>query len=232
MTNRIRIVGPRESKQLRPAETLVWTVSNSASDWQRDLSPFILGPVPLYGGRQARSMENGWQFAKLYAVHADEGGEPTPAYWRWAENGWRQPAMRYPMGKGAKPLCCLWDGERLGYIDARKQVYWRLYRDAVRETPAWRRLQAMHADGDIALFDYDGFDHDAGRMPLAAVIEQDRRPMGHAFVLKAMLIFGPSVEADEVVCAAAAPEPQPAGQAGLFDDTPAPLAAPARARPR
>lgn len=43
----------------------------------------------LYGGYEAVNMENAWQFAKLYAQHADEQGRPTARYWKWArsENG-------------------------------------------------------------------------------------------------------------------------------------------------
>lgn len=192
----VRVVGPRESRQ-RFDGPLVWTVSK-AEDWQRELSPFHLGPVPLYGGRKALCMENAWQFAKVYARHVGADGQILSDYWPWAADGWRRPAVRYPMGKGAKPQFLLWDSARLGYIEARKEVYWRLYRDAVRQTTGYRRLLEMHRQGPVNLFDFDGFDHDALGMSLRDVIAQTARPMGHAFVLKAMLLYGEDIEADAV----------------------------------
>jgi hypothetical protein len=181
----IKVVGPRDSRASYEDLTTIFTVSR-AEDWQRELSPFHLGPIPLYDGTSARCLEGAWQFAKCYAQHLSPDGAVLPAYWSWARRGWSSHAIRYPMGKGAKPEFCLWDGQRLGYVDARKRVYWRLYRDAVRETGAWRRLVELHGRGPMALWDFDGFDHDSQRMPLSEVIEQTKRPMGHAFVLKAM----------------------------------------------
>lgn len=71
-------------------------------------SPFTLGPVDLYDGRVAGNVENGWQYSKVYPEFAAEG-EPTEAYWQWAEDGWsKQRADRYPMGRGAKPLYSWW----------------------------------------------------------------------------------------------------------------------------
>ena len=195
----VRVIGPREQALSRRGEVVVSTVSKAPEDWMRELSPFHLGPVPIYGGRTSLCMENAWQFAKVYAQHADAQGLPLPSYWAWAQNGWRQPAIRYPIAKGAKPLYCLWDGNQLGYIEARKSVYWELYRNAVRETEGFRRLQEMASRHSISLFDFDGYDHDARGMTLADVIENPNRPMGHAFVLKAMLLHGTNVTAKHVI---------------------------------
>jgi hypothetical protein len=141
----IQVIGPKELETAqRLGKQIVWTVSNSPSDWQSGLSPFLLGPVQLYGQHASRCMENAWQFAKVYAQHADALGEPTQAYWEWANRGWAGPAVRYPMGKGAKPLYLLWEGKRLAYIEARKQVYWTLYRDAVAHGSAFAKLRALH----------------------------------------------------------------------------------------
>src|SRR5258708_5598355 len=104
----VRIVGPRESRSNDPKVPLIWTVSKAETDWQRELSPFHLGPVPLYDGTRAVSMENAYQFSKVYPVHVDETGAIKSDYWRWARRGWNSPAIRYPMGKGAKPLFSLW----------------------------------------------------------------------------------------------------------------------------
>ena len=33
------------------------------------LSPFFLGPIPMYGGLEAKNMENAWQFSKVYTLY-------------------------------------------------------------------------------------------------------------------------------------------------------------------
>jgi len=196
----IRVIGPRELEEARRAgENIVSTVSAAEQDWQRELSPFHLGPVELYDGHRARCMENGWQFAKVYACHADEEGKPLPAYWEWAQAGWAKPAQRYPMGKGAKPMYSLWDGEHLGYLEARARVYWPLYRDAVRNTAGFARLQELHAKGPLSLFDFDGYDAQARCLSIKDVSLYVPRPMGHAFVLKAMLMYGPDVAPSDLL---------------------------------
>lgn len=206
----VRVIGPRElDAATRAGETVVWTVSKAPEAWQRELSPFNLGPVPLYGGGEATCMENAWQYAKVYANHVDAAGEPTEAYWAWANDGWRRPAVRYPMGKGAKPLYSLWEDEKLGYLDARKRVYWPLYRDAVKLTAGFQRLKELHAAGPVTLFDFDGYDAPAA-WSLRDVANNPSRPMGHAFVLKAMLLHGEGIEPGEL------PEQNPAPQLGLF----------------
>lgn len=185
----IYVCGPRDQRApLPPGTVVISTVSKSDEPW-RQLSPFTLGPIPLYRGYVARNLENAWQFAKMYACHAGPDGEPTPAYWRWAKQGWADHfAHRYPMGKGAKPLYSLWNGDRLGYIDARRRIYAPLYAAAVRQTEAYARLQQLVAAGsDIGLFDFDGYRADLLPMTMGDVVLNDRRPMGHAFVLKMML---------------------------------------------
>lgn len=157
------------------------------------LSPFNLGPCPMYNGRTALNMENAWQFAKVYSQHADANLDPTPDYWTWAEKGWADAKPhRYPMGRGARPLYSLWDGVRLGYIDARKTIYGPLYAAAVQQTESFRDLSELVAGGqDVTLRDYDGYDHQLTGMSLTDVLNNPKRKMGHAFVLKALLTNDP-----------------------------------------
>lgn len=143
-------------------------------------------------------MENAWQYAKAYRPFLDAQGNPTEKYWSWAKAGWAGAAVRYPMGKGAKPEYLLWGEERLGYLEARKRVYWTLYRDAVRTTEGFSRLVELHRAGPLTLFDYDGYDHELRGMGLRQVSDYPNRPMGHAFVLKAMLLYGVAVEAEDL----------------------------------
>lgn len=192
----IRIIGPRDMK----TPGTVDTTSHSSADWSTGLSPFSLGPVTLYGSRTARIFENAWQFAKLYPEHADADGQPTNQYWTWAEKGWNSTKpFRYPLGKKRKPLCSLWDGRRLNYIAARKQIYVPLYQEAVRHTRAYEMLQRLYLEqGQLTLFDFDGYDHRKLGMSFKDVIHCSTRICGHAFVLAIMLTYGSDFKIDDL----------------------------------
>ena len=172
--------------------------TSRGTGWERGLSPFVLGPVKLYGDYWAENVENAWQFAKVYPCHANEHGNPTAHYFRWAKAGWLDlRAHRYPMGKGALPLYSWWDGEKLGYVEARKQIYCPLYAGAVLKTAAWKKLKQLHRErGELWLWDFDGYDHRALGYSWRDVLNDPKRKMGHAFVL-AMLLERQRVWEDE-----------------------------------
>ena len=194
--NMITIIGPRDTK----VPGTINTTSHSNADWSRGLSPFTLGPIALYGSHTARVFENAWQFAKLYPEHADANGLPTHQYWTWAQNGWKSTtAFRYPLRKGRKPLCSLWNGRRLDYIAARQQIYIPLYQNTVKQTNAYRTLEHLYlAQGHLTLFDFDGYDHRKLGMSLKDVINCPTRICGHAFVLAIMLIHGSDFSIDDL----------------------------------
>ena len=192
----IRIIGPRDKRD----PNAINTTSRSTSEWTTGLSPFHLGPVRLYGNLTARIFENAWQFAKVYPEHVNSAGDPTESYWQWARRGWNAPRpFRYPMGKGRKPLYSLWNGARLGYIEARKSIYLPLYRDLVRQTEAFQRLQEIYSKTEsITLFDFDGYDHAEIGMTLYDVLNCPTRICGHAFILAMMLTHGPQFSIDDL----------------------------------
>lgn len=192
----IRIIGPRDKRDPR----VINTTSHAQGNWSLGLSPFVLGPVKLYNNFTALLFENAWQHAKLYAEHADPAGMPTAQYWTWARAGWNSRSPhRYPMGKGRKPLCSMWKGERLGYIEARKRIYLPLYRDTVRMTTAYQTLREMYeVEGAVTLFDFDGYDHHALGMSLKDVLECPTRICGHGFILAMMLELGPDFTVADV----------------------------------
>lgn len=174
---------------------------DTTSRSQSDFSPFLLGPCKLYDGFISKNVENGWQFAKVYSQHWDEKRDrPRSSYWDWAEKGWSDSyAHRYPMGKGAVPVCSWWKGEKLGYIEARKRIYIPLYKRAARKTEAWKSLRELHSRGvTLVLLDFDGYDHKKQGMTLADVLNNPKRPMGHAFVLAMMLKYGDHFKVEEV----------------------------------
>lgn len=166
--------------------TRLVNVTSHAKDIFRELSPFLLGPVNLYANYQAQNVENGWQFAKLYPEHADALGNPTARYFSWSRAGWNSTyAYRYPMGKGKIPLCTWWNGNKLSYIEARKQVYIPLYSTAVRQTQAFQELTVIHQKEDLVIVDFDVYDR--GFLNWNAIISNPRLKMGHGFVLGMLL---------------------------------------------
>jgi len=152
----------------------------------RPLSPMLLGPAELYGGLCSQTVENGWQYAKVYP-----GYEDPDKYWPWAMHGWQSPlAARYPMDRGARPRWSLWAGQQLGYTEARRRIYLPLYAHAVRFRQLrllWELQQADLAGGSIALLDFDAYDHRALGYSWDDVISDPDRKMGHAFVLAMMI---------------------------------------------
>ena len=139
----------------------------------------------------SKNMENAWQYSKVYGCHVKDG-EPTNAYWQWAQIGWNSSrAHRYPMGKGRKPKFALWGGEKLSYIEARKKIYIPLYSNAVAKTDAYQKLKEICNENEIVyLWDFDGYRHDDLKMSFKDVLNHPDKKMGHAFVLAVMLKRG------------------------------------------
>lgn len=172
------------------------TTSKSAEEWSRAFSPFYLGPcvvTPWEGGPavEAKIMENAWQYSKVYGDQCDEEGAPCAVWRAWSAQGFASPvAARFPRGRGAKPLYSLHQGRRLGYVQARMELYAPLYEQCVRTHAAesYNTLKNMAQRGDkLALFDYDGYCEWLAWLDLAGVMFNTRRKMGHSFVLRGML---------------------------------------------
>lgn len=169
----------------------------------KDLSPFYLGPVSTYEpGIMAANMENLWQYSKVYQEHAymqktpfdllsPMAWEPADSYYTWRNDGWtRSRAVRYPMGKGAKPLYSLWKGTKLDYINSRKVIYAPFYASAVLKTRSYTMLYNYVKSGqNVILTDFDGYDYIGMGVGLKDVINNPKKTMGHAFVI-AMLLTG------------------------------------------
>jgi hypothetical protein len=173
-----------------PEGAIIINTTSGSKDWTRGLSPFVVGPVKLYNSYESKNVENGWQFSKVYKQFI-YNGEPTEEYFKWAIGGWGDSwAHRYPMGRGAIPEYSYWDGRKLGYIEARKEIYIPLYSKAVKDTEAFGILKKLAKEGkDIYLLDYDAYDHREIGMTYEDVINCKEKKMGHAFVL-AMMIEG------------------------------------------
>lgn len=184
----ITVIGPKDEV---PQDHVLLNTTSRSKDWGRAFSPFLLGPVNLYAGYVSKNVENGWQYAKVYPKHAGAKEMLSDEYWRWAVHGWDNPrAVRYPMGKGAKPLFSTWNGFRLDYISARKYIYIPLYKQAVTQTDEFHWLkEVVKHQYNVALWDFDGYRHRDLGMSYEDVINDPNKTMGHAFVL-AMLLEG------------------------------------------
>lgn len=173
-----------------PENSIVINTTSKSNNWSRYLSPFFLGPCKLYDGYTSKNVENAWQYSKVYPEFVDNDNNPKKEYFEWAKNGWHKDfADRYPMGKGNVPLYSYWDGEKLGYINARKTIYIPIYKNAVIKKPAYNILKnlANNSDKDIYLLDFDGYNYIELGMSLDDVINNSNKKMGHAFVLALML---------------------------------------------
>ena len=164
-------------------------VTSNSGFWS-DLSPFLL-PAIRYG---ALVFENLWQYSKVYKKFIMPiDGYPDASYYKWRDAGFANPkAVRYPMGKGAKPEYSLWDGEKLSYVEARKAVYAPIYAELVSKTRGYSILQELYKscsadDEPLVLRDFDAYDHIAMGRSLRDVIHDPDRKCGHGFVLVMML---------------------------------------------
>ncbi len=182
--------------------------TTSGNGKYRELSPFVLGPIDtyvknLFTGKpiQAQNFENLWQYSKVYRNHTEPVHDNPITLWHnWRDEGWKNPkAVRYPMGKGIKPLYSYWNGEKLGYVEARKKIYATIYAKYVIKTDAFKELEELYNNmlhrercGDeenIVLRDYDAYDHVKEGISLKEVINNPNKKCGHAFVL-AMILQG------------------------------------------
>lgn len=198
----------------KPAGHRLVNVTSTSAEW-RQLSPFNLGPVEVHTPRGvfvATNVENAWQFSKVYPcdlqgrTFVDADGAPNDHWYAWARAGWaRRDAVRFPMGRGARPLYSLGVNYvaadvvatpqlmRLPYIEARRQLYAPWYAAAVISTSAYAELAALYASAQlpnaqpIGLVDFDGWDHVGQGYSLAEALAAPRPKFGHAFVLAGLL---------------------------------------------
>lgn len=187
MYDNLIVISMREKA---PDDFEVINTTTRDKDWYgKELSPFHLTNISLYNGLISKNMENAWQYSKVYSQHVDSDNNPTQDYFDWAQQGWNASrAERYPMGKGSKPLYSFWNGRKLEYIEARKQIYFPLYARAVVKTNAFKEIKARVIAGDkIALLDFDGYNHLNLNMNFYDVINSESKRAGHAFVIYGLI---------------------------------------------
>jgi hypothetical protein len=154
--------------------------------WQ--LSPFFIRTD------QNIIFENFWQFSKVYKCHLDSNGQPNKEWYKWRYDGFKKnKAVRYPMGKGAVPEYSYFRGKKYNYIEARKFLYIPYYIGSVNiYSEHFIYLEKKYKEGNIVLFDYDGYDRQ--EMTLEDVLNCETKKMGHAFVLEMILEYMYGIE--------------------------------------
>jgi hypothetical protein len=167
----------------------------SRNSYGRQLSPFHLGPVKVDSKSSSVTMENAWQYSKVFPQlgHLTETGDITEEWYRWRETGFASArAHRHPAGRGQAPAFSFYRGRRFGYIASRKLLYIPMYAKLACKTDLFKELQDMYESGArLAIKDFDCYDHVSMGMSTSDVIHSKHKIMGHGFVLKMMLEEGP-----------------------------------------
>lgn len=136
----------------------------------REISPFYVGPVESPDGVTAQIFEIFWQCGKVYPCH-DDGGKPNADYFAWRNHFYSmtectKDLMRHTcksLGYEHKDARYFahFDREKgeyvpLGYVEARKKVYFPEYAKLVYHTESFRYLKSLVDGGQkIALVDFD-----------------------------------------------------------------------------
>jgi hypothetical protein len=176
-------------------QDIIVNTTTRSTGFGRNLSPMLLGPIETPFGT-SKNFENFWQFSKVYPIHLDNGtfdGNILSSYFEWRNKGFNYKfAHRYPMGKGAIPLFSLLGEKKLSYIDARKEIYLKYYKENIIKTHAYQELlnkykESIEKNVDLVLIDFDAYDHRNLGYDYNNVINDPRRKMGHAFVLGMLL---------------------------------------------
>jgi hypothetical protein len=136
----------------------------------RELSPFYVGPVTSADGVKAEIFEIFWQCGKVYPCH-DDNGKPNADYFEWRNYFYSQTEctkdlMRHTcksIGYDHKDAryFAYFDKDKgdytpLGYVEARKKVYFPEYAKLIYNTESFRYLKSLVDSGKkIALVDFD-----------------------------------------------------------------------------
>ena len=138
-------------------------------------------------------------------IHMD-GDEPTDDYWEWRTAGLNhQKWVRYPNGFGHHKECkgSYYKGKLVGIVEARRQIYFKKYREIAVATAQYKKLKEMLEKGiNIQIVEVDGPDYlesypynktvngslVMNEKRLRALIENTNHAFGHGFALAACLM--------------------------------------------
>ncbi len=166
-----------------------WAPVMNAPGW-RDL--WMLSPlstveggvaVPGLAGVRSQTMENAWQFLKIWP--GDGGWQRDVAMEAFRSTC----AVRYPRGKGARAIGHHWgtDGGVLDYTTARKRIYVPAYAELLTVSDRRGLIERIRSAAEtqpVAVWDPDSYDvRCAGMTDIAEAIDYEAKPFAHAFVV-------------------------------------------------
>ena len=136
----------------------------------RELSPFYVGPVTSADGVRAEIFEIFWQCGKVYPCH-DDNGKPNADYFAWRDGFYaKEECTKDLMRHTCKSIgyehkdaryFAYFDKEKeeyipLGYVEARKKIYFPEYAKLIYNTESFQYLKSLVDSGKkIALVDFD-----------------------------------------------------------------------------
>ena len=136
----------------------------------QELSPFYAGPLMSADGVKAEIFEIFWQCSKVYPCH-DDNGKPNADYFEWRNYFYSQTeCSKDLMRHTCKSLgyehsdarySAYFDKEQggyipLGYVEARKKIYFPEYAKLIYNTESFQYLKSLVDNGKkIALVDFD-----------------------------------------------------------------------------
>jgi hypothetical protein len=180
MKNKIYVWGPKDRPNV-PTNAFKINTTSTSTDFGQAFSPFMNQGTIEFHGLKSHNVENMWQGTKTYGQYVNNYSD-----WKLWRDGilGDTKAHRYPMGKGARPeFSYIKSLGKLGYIDARMQIYIPIYRQKLDKF-CQRQIQSV-VDiltlTDVWLFDFDGYLTDRS---LDEVFADPASKAGHAFVIK------------------------------------------------
>lgn len=139
-------------------------------NFAKELSPFFVGPLMSSDGVRAEIFEIFWQCGKVYPCH-DDNGKPNDAYFEWRNYFYSQTeCTKDLMRHTCKSIGYEHNDARyfayfdrkhgdyipLGYVEARKKVYFPEYAKLIYNTESFKYLKSLVDSGKkIALVDFD-----------------------------------------------------------------------------
>lgn len=162
------------------------SVCSGAKKWKY-LSPVYLGPIEVEPGLVASSLENAWYYSQVFKEDLYQDQIRV----EWFKN--RQYGFESPIGKPSskrqkrgEPEFWFWKGARLNKVEARREIYCKLYAEHIVKLDLYADLKVMLKQGfNIQLFGYDAYDLE-GREPIEALFDVNKT-FGHEFILYGLL---------------------------------------------
>lgn len=127
--------------------------SRGKAPW-KELSPFFLRVNGVI-------FENYWQSWKVYPSlgHIGEDGNPNQEWEEWHKKVVNSATpLRHPAGR-AKPAYAWWEGQKLGLVEARRQIYLPVLEKLYSEHPVFHKLlEKVKSGQNVILVEPDGPD--------------------------------------------------------------------------